>query len=87
VLFRLLYLISVQLLGLALSDIPCVELSSSSLLILFIVVSPGGVLVVVRAGFEATVEDAHKAVGELTQRCMVAGASPSEFVVVGAGSG
>jgi hypothetical protein len=34
----------------ALSDIPCVKLSSSSLLILFVVVSPGGVLVVVRAG-------------------------------------
>jgi hypothetical protein len=30
----------------ALSDIPCVELSSSSLLILFFVVPPGGVLVV-----------------------------------------
>jgi hypothetical protein len=40
-------------------------LSSSSLLILFVVVSPGGVLVVVRAGFEAAVEDADEAVGEL----------------------
>jgi hypothetical protein len=37
----------------ALSDIPCVKLSSSSLLILFVVVSPGGVLVVVRVGFQA----------------------------------
>ena len=69
-----------------LSDIPCVELSSSGLLILFVVVSPGGVLVVVRAGFKAAVEDADKAVGELAQRGVVAGASPAEFVVVGAGS-
>ena len=60
-----------------LSDIPCVKLSSSSLLILFVVVSPGGVLVVVRAGFEAAVEDADEAVGELAQRCVVAGASPA----------
>jgi hypothetical protein len=49
---------------------------------LFVVVSPGGVLVVGRAGFEAAVEDAHKAVGKLTQRGVVAGASPAEFVVV-----
>jgi hypothetical protein len=58
----------------ALSDIPCVELSSSSLLILFVVMSPDGV---VRAGCEAAVEDADKAGGELAQRCMVAGASPA----------
>jgi hypothetical protein len=44
--------------NLALSDIPCVELSSSSLLILFVVVSPGGVLVVGRAGFKAAVDPA-----------------------------
>ena len=71
----------------ALSDIPCVELSSSNLLILFVVVSPGGVLAVVRAGWEAAVEDADKAVSELTQRCVVASTSPSEFVVVSASSG
>jgi hypothetical protein len=71
----------------ALSDIPCVELSSSILLILFVVVSPGGVLAVVRAGCEAAVEDADKAVGELAQRCVVASTSPSEFVVVSASSG
>jgi len=70
-----------------LSDIPCVELSSSSLLILFVVVSPRGVLVVVRAGCEAAVEDSDKAVGELAQRCIVVGASPSEFIVVGASCG
>ena len=67
----------------ALSDIPCVKLSSSSLLILFVVVSPHGVLVVVRAGCEAAVKDSDKTVGELAQRCVVAGASRSEFVVVG----
>ena len=71
----------------ALSDIPCVKLLSSSLLILFVVVSPGGVLVVVRAGFQAAVEDADQAVGELAQRGVVAGVSPAEFVVVGAGAG
>jgi len=49
----------------ALSDIPCVELSSSNLLILLVVVFPGGMLVVVRAGCEAAVEDADEAVGEL----------------------
>ena len=57
------------------------------MLILFVVVSPGGVLAVVRAGCEAAVEDADKAVGELAQRCVVASTSPSEFVVVSASSG
>jgi hypothetical protein len=38
----------------ALSDIPYIELPSSSLLILFVVVSLGGVLVVVCAGFKLT---------------------------------
>jgi hypothetical protein len=61
----------------ALSDIPSVELSSSSLLILFVVAFPGGVLVVVRAGFQAAMEDADKVVGELAQRGVVAGASPN----------
>jgi hypothetical protein len=35
------------------------------------------VLVVVRAGFQAAMEDADKVVGELAQRGVVAGASPN----------
>jgi hypothetical protein len=40
-------------------------LSSSSLLILFLVVRPGGVFVVRGAGLEAAVQDADEAVAEL----------------------
>ena len=48
----------------ALSDIPCVELPSSSSLILFVVASSGGVLVVVCAGFKTAAEDSDEAVGD-----------------------
>jgi len=43
------------------------------------------VLVVVRAGLDAAVEDADEAVAELTQGCAVAGAAGAELIVVGAG--
>src|SRR5258706_659500 len=58
-------------------------MSSSSLVE---VVGPGGRLVVGGAGFEASVEDADEAVGELAQGGVVAGAGGALPVVVGAGA-
>src|SRR5712691_502349 len=59
-------------------------MSSSSLVE---VVRPGGRLVVAGAGFEASVEDADEAVGELAQSGVVADAAGALLVVVGAGAG
>ena len=69
------------------SDIPCAELSSSRLLILFVVVAPGGVFVVAGAGFQAAVQDAHQSVAQLAQCSVVPGAAGPELVVVGPGAG
>ena len=44
-------------------------------------------LVVGGAGFEAAVQDADQAVGELAQGGVVAGAAGAVLVVVGAGAG
>ena len=54
---------------------------------LVLLVVPGGVLVVEGAGFEAAVEDADEAVGQLAQGGVVALAAGAELVVVGAGPG
>ena len=51
------------------------------------VVRPGGCLVVEGAGFEAAVQDAGQAVGELAQGGVVFGAAGSLLAVVGAGAG
>src|ERR1700753_1157766 len=64
-------------------DIPGLSVSSG----LLAAVSPGGVLSVEGAGFEAAVEDADEAVGQLAQGGVVALAAGAELVVVGAGSG
>ena len=49
---------------------------------------PGSlVLVIVRAGLEASVQDADEAVAELTQGGLVPGAAGADVVVVGAGAG
>src|SRR5215217_3283275 len=61
------------------ADIPGSALSSSDSL----VVGPGGVLVVDGVGFEAAVEDADEAVGDLAQRGLVADAAVAELLVVG----
>jgi hypothetical protein len=53
--------------------------------LILVVVPPGGVLVVESAGFEAAVEDADQAVGELAEGGVVALAAGAELVVVGAG--
>jgi uncharacterized protein len=51
------------------------------------VVVPGGVFVVVGAGFEAAVEDADESVGELSHCGVVTDAAFAECLVVGAGAG
>jgi hypothetical protein len=48
---------------------------------------PGGCFVVVGAGFEAAVQDADEAVGQLAQCGVVAEAAGALPVVAGAGSG
>jgi hypothetical protein len=48
---------------------------------------PGGVFVVAGVGLEAAVEDADEAVGELTQRCLVADVPIAELLVVGVCAG
>ncbi len=50
-------------------------------------VCPGGVLVVGGLGFQAAVEDADEAVGELAQGGLVADLPVAELLVVGGGSG
>lgn len=50
-------------------------------------VSPGGVLVVEGAGFQALVEDADVAVGHSAKCGLVADLSGAQLVVVGAGAG
>jgi hypothetical protein len=50
------------------------------------VVRPGGCLVVDGAGFEAAVQDADQAVGDLAQGGVVFGAAGTLLVVVGAGT-
>jgi hypothetical protein len=67
------------------TDIPWAELSSCSLLI-FLVVAPGGVLVITGAGLQTAVQDADQAVAELSEGGVVAGAAGAEFVVVGPGA-
>jgi hypothetical protein len=52
--------------------------------ILPVVLGPGGCLVVEGPGFEAAVQDADEAVGELAQRGVVLYAAGAELVVVGA---
>jgi hypothetical protein len=49
-------------------------------------VCPGGAFVVASAGFEAAVEDADEAVGELTKGCLMTDLAGAELLVVGAGS-
>jgi hypothetical protein len=51
------------------------------------VMLPGGGLVVGCAGFEAAVQDADQAVGELAEGGVVSGAAGALLVVVGAGTG
>ena len=54
---------------------------------LAVAVSPGGVLVVAGAGFEAAVQDAGQPVADLSQRGVVALAAGTQLVVVSAGAG
>jgi hypothetical protein len=48
---------------------------------------PGGRLVVEGAGLQAAVQDAEEPVGELAQRCPVAGPAGTGLVVVGESAG
>ena len=57
-------------------------MSSRSLLILILVVAPGGVLVVAGAVLEAAVQDPDQAVAELAQHGLVPGAPGTELVAV-----
>src|SRR4051812_48966986 len=58
-------------------------MSSRQLLILFMVVAPGGVLVVERAGLQAAVQDADQPVAQLPEGGVVAGDQlPAAVVVV-----
>ena len=50
-------------------------------------VCPGGVLVVAGSGFEAAVQDADEAVGELAEGGVVADVAAAELLVVGACAG
>src|ERR1700728_5260389 len=61
-------------------------MSSDGLELLAGVPGPGGGLVVAGAGFEAAVQDAGEAVGEMAQRGPVADAAGSLGVVAGAGA-
>jgi len=54
---------------------------------LLLAVTPGGVLVVEGAGFEAAVEDADEAVGKSSQGVVVGVAVSALLVVEGAGAG
>ena len=54
---------------------------------LFGLVRPGGGFVVMRSGFETSVQDSDEPVGELAQRGVVADAPAALLVVVGAGTG
>jgi hypothetical protein len=65
------------------ADIPGSWLSSGG----FGVVVPGGVFVVGGCGFEAAVQDADEAVGELAQRGLVADVAVAQLLVVRLGSG
>jgi hypothetical protein len=60
---------------------------SSGILLVVVVVCPGGVLVVEGAGLEAAVEDAGQAVGQLAEGRVVALAAGAELAVAGAGAG
>ena len=61
-------------------------MSSRSVLCGRCVLRPGGGFVVEGAGFEAAVQDADEAVGELAQGGVVPGAAGTLVVVAGAGS-
>ena len=65
------------------ADIPGSLLSSCGLG----VVAPGGVLAVAGSRFEAAVQDADEAVGELAQRGLVADVAVAQLLVVRLGSG
>src|SRR5258708_32271845 len=62
-------------------------MSSRSLLWVLGAMRPGSRFVIEGAGFEAAVQDADQAVGELAEGGVAVGAAGSLFVVVGAGSG
>src|SRR5215469_14502124 len=64
------------------ADIACSGTSSRGLL----VVAPGGLLVVGGAGFEAAVQDADEAVGELAEGGLMTDAASAQCVVVGPGA-
>jgi hypothetical protein len=54
--------------------------------LIFVVVCPGGGLVIAGAGLQAAVQDADEAVGQLTEGGVVPGAAGAQAVVVGAGA-
>ncbi len=68
--------------ALSAADIPCFWMSRAG-----VKMGPGGGLVVGAAGLEAAVEDADKAVAELAQGGLVAGAAFAQGLVVRAGAG